>query len=117
MLDSVAAYDFIFALLRGEKMTVEAGRRAFAPSPMVWARLLVLEACAPPVDRALTAAGLAGEAPTPLRRLLRESSTIAIQRALMIRAQVAEIAVLAAAHDVRILVLKGAARLLAGEMP
>ena len=117
MLDSVSAYDFTFALLRGENAAIKLRRRAFATSPLVWARLLALEACGPPVDRALAAAGLAGEAPPLLRRLLRESTTIAIQRAVAIRAQLTEIAALAVAHGVRILVLKGAARLLAGEMP
>jgi hypothetical protein len=79
--------------------------------------VLGLEGCTVQFDHAATARGLAAELPAPVRRMLRDSTTVALQRAVMVQAQLGELAALSGAHDIRLMALKGAARLLSGECP
>jgi hypothetical protein len=91
-------------------------RAVSAPLPL-WQRVLGLEGCAVQLDNALATFGLTGELPMSVREMLRHATTVALHRARLVQAQLTELAALSAAHGVRVLALKGAARLLGGECP
>ena len=91
-------------------------RRAFAVPVARWQRVLGFEGCIVHFDRALQSAGLAAEAPPALRRLLREATSAALERGILVHRQVGEVAAIAATHRIPVMALKGAARLLDGEL-
>ena len=64
----------------------------------------------------MSLAGHYADAPPQLRRLLRESTSIALRNASLAQRGLGEIAALAHGAGVRVLALKGAARLLSGEL-
>ena len=55
--------------------------------------------------------------PIPIREMLRRSTSTALRLGLLAHAQLAEIAALAGAAGIRVIALKGAAHLLAGQAP
>lgn len=77
--------------------------------------MLELEGCTVHFARALPARGLADDVPPRLRRELRDATSVSLHRAILVHRQIAEIADVAASQGIRVLALKGAARLLAGE--
>ena len=117
MRRSAAVYDLMRATLRDS--AVSAGRRdAALGAPLgVWKRALWLEGCAVPLERALRRSGLLAELAPPLRSLLRDVGAVALRNALALPPQLAAIAALASRHGIAIVALKGAARLLGGELP
>ncbi len=117
MVHSIAVYDFIVDVLRGRPTRVDQRRVAFEACHSTWERVMEFEGCGAQVDRALCLAGLREHAPPPLRRLLRDSTGAALRRAALAHEALREVAALAAAHRIRVLALKGAARLLGGELP
>lgn len=114
---SVAVYDVVAAIFRGHPVDPGTWRRALSAPLPLWERVLGLEGCAVQFDNALTARGLTGELPMAVRTMLRAATTDALHRAVLVREQLAELVALSAAHRVRVLALKGAARLLSGECP
>lgn len=116
-MDSGAIYGLVAATLRGERQRDALRARAFAAPIERWERVLGFDGCALHFARALQGAGLAEEVPSTLRTLLREATITAIERAVMVHRQVAEVASLAQRSGIRVMALKGAARLLGGEMP
>ncbi len=109
---SGAPYDLMVAVLAGETPAACVVDRAFAASPGFWKRALALEACAVQFDRALRASGLADMAPAPLRQLLRDATARAVRHTFPLPGQMAELADAARELGIRIMILKGAARLL-----
>jgi hypothetical protein len=105
------------AVLAAETPPVRLVGRAFSASPLLWQRALVLEACAVQVDRALRASALAAAVPSALREILADATARAIREALAVPSQIAELTTVARECGIRVMVLKGSARLLEGTVP
>ena len=114
---SIAPYDLMAAALGGHTPLESVTTQAFAVSPAFWQRVLALEACAVQFDRALRGSPVGPLVPSELRRLLSDATARAVRQVLIVPAQLAELA--SAAHElgIRVLVLKGAARLLRDTIP
>lgn len=113
---ALAAYDLLAATVAGGKISNLQRRRAFAAPPATWRRVLSLEGGAERFRHCLRSSGLWAEAPGWLRDELEEQSATAIRHGLQVPHQLAEIASLASSLGIRVLALKGAARLLNGDM-
>lgn len=105
------------AVLAGEAPPARLVTRAFAAPQELWQRALALEACAVQFDRALRASALAGLIPSVLRESLSDVTAEAVRQALAVPRQIAELAHTARECDIRVLALKGAARMLEGRVP
>ncbi len=116
-MGSRAIHDLVVAILRGDDTTAAQRQRTFAEPAERWYRVLGFEGCTVQFDRALHRAGAPSDLPPALRRLLHDASCTALQRALLVQRQLTEVAALSAAAGIRVMALKGAARLLAGELP
>lgn len=104
-----AVYDIIAAAVRGRTVSDRG------PSDVAtWERVLCIEACGPWLEWACRRESALALAMEPARAILRAQSEAAVAHALTAGAQLAEIAALAPNLG-RVLVLKGAARLLSGE--
>ena len=114
-MHSLAVWDLASAVLRGRVPTPTLRRRGFGAPVSVWRRVLGFEGCAVQFDHALVAAGIASEVPDGLRMFLREETSRALRHGLLVHRQLPAVAALAAEHGIRLVALKGAARLLAGE--
>ena len=114
---SIAPYDCMVAVLRGDTPPDSITAHAFAAPAPFWERALALEACAVQFDRALRRSLPGGIVPVALRRLLSDATARAVRQALTVPAQLIEVAAAARALGIRVLVLKGAARLLQGAVP
>ncbi len=112
-MHSTAVYDFAAEVLRGRHPGALV--RAYAAPLQVWRRVLGFEGCAVQVDHALTNLGIAHSVPDELRLMLREETSRALRHGLFVHRQLPAIAAVAAANGIRVMALKGAARLLAGE--
>ena len=112
----LAAYELVAAVLLGRAVDAPTCARAYALSLSSWERLLALEGCAAQFHVAVRNRDDLPALPEPLRGLLHAAFMTALQRALQITQQLPEIAAVAQAHGIRVLALKGAARLLHGEM-
>jgi hypothetical protein len=115
---AAAVYDVLAAAVRGSAPP-PAHRLALADaaSPDVWDRALQLEACGPWVDRVRRATPAIAPALRRADNMLRVQGEYAVFQGIAAAAQLAEVAALAARVGVRVLALKGAARLVAGEAP
>ena len=107
----------VVAMLRDEATTEAQRSRAFAVPVARWERILGLDGCAVQFNHALQRSGHHADAPAALRRLLADATSTALHRALLVHTQLPAVASLAAASGVRVMALKGAARLLGGEVP
>jgi hypothetical protein len=106
---AAAVYDIVSAAVRGRSVS-DVG-----PSDVAtWERVLCIEACGPWLEWACRRDPGLARAMEPARHIVRVQSEAAVAHALAIGSQLAEIAVLAPRTG-RVLVLKGAARLLGGE--
>ena len=114
MVRSSAPYDFIAGVLAAEAVPRQLLEHAFAAPFDLWERALVLEACAVQFDRALRRSALDDAAPPRLRGLLRGATARAVRQTLTVPGQIAELATAAREGGIRVMVLKGAARLLRG---
>ena len=102
-------YDIIAAAVRGQPVP------DIGPSDVAtWERVLCIEACGPWLEWACRRDPTLARAVEPARPMLRTQSEAAVAHALTAGSQLAEIAALTP-HLGRVLVLKGAARLLSGE--
>lgn len=119
MMRSGAPYDLMVALLAREQVAPRSRMvaRAFGASVDLWQRALVLEGCAAQLHRALRASVLAAIAPTPLCQQLRDATARAVRQALTLPGQIEELATAARELGTRVMVLKGAARVLEARMP
>jgi hypothetical protein len=110
-------YDVVAAVVAG---SVPAAPRVAvaAQAPLeTWQRVLALESCGAWLDGARRQSPATAALLAPAEPLLRATSAQALRTAITAMQQLAEIAGVAAASNVRVLALKGAARLLAGEPP
>lgn len=114
MVRSSAPYDVIAGVLAGEAVPGHLLEHAFATPHDLWERALALEACAVQFDRALRRSTLDGAAPPRLRELLRDATARAVRQTLTVPGQIAELSTAARDSGIRLMVLKGAARLLRG---
>jgi hypothetical protein len=117
MVRSIAPYDLMAALLASEAPPARLVERALSAPPRLWERTLVVEACAVQFDRALRASPVANSAPLALRELLSDATAQAVRQGLAVPGQISEIAAVARECGIRVMVLKGAARLLDGGIP
>jgi hypothetical protein len=116
MVHSLAVYDVVADILRSRATTARGRGVAFGAPPDVWRRVLAFEGCAVQFERALQGAGLIREAPVHLRRFLLDETGTSLRHAVVIHHQLVAIGELAARHGIRVLVLKGAGRVLGGGM-
>ena len=105
------------AVLAGESPTAILAAQAFEAPQELWGRALAIEACAVQFDRALRGSSISASVPPSLRGRLSDATALALRAALAIPGQVAELAGAARACGARVLLLKGAARLLSDEGP
>jgi hypothetical protein len=106
---AAAVYETIASAVRGRDVP------DIGPSDVAtWERVLCIEACGPWLEWACRRDPALARVMEPARPILRAQSEAAVAHALSAGAQLAEIATMAP-HLGRVLVLKGAARLLAGE--
>ncbi len=104
-----AVYDIMVAALRGRDVPDISPQ-----DTATWERVLCIEACGPWLEWACRRDPAVARAMEPARPILRAQSEAAVAHGLTAMAQLAEIAKLTPTIG-RILVLKGAARLLSGE--
>lgn len=90
-------------------------RRAFAAPLHTWKRVLGFEGCTVQADHAFVTAGIAHEVPENVARLVRGETSRALHHGVLVHRQLGPVAEIAAREGIRVLALKGAARLLAGE--
>jgi hypothetical protein len=109
---AAAIYDIIAAAVRGTP--IPSAPSATDTSVERWERVLSIEACGPWLEWARRGNPDLARAVEPARPILRAQSEAAVAHALAAGAQLAEIAAIAPSVG-RVLVLKGAARLLHGE--
>ncbi|MGI9077172.1 MAG: nucleotidyltransferase family protein [Gemmatimonadaceae bacterium] len=117
MAPSLDVYDFAAAVLRGDRPSPRLANRALAAPERYWTRVLAFEGCAVQLHRALSGANFTGFLPPWLGCMLQRETAESVRRAIMLRQQLREVAALAARHEIDVAVLKGAARIAAGEMP
>jgi hypothetical protein len=110
-------YDVVASAVRSAPPPPDRALVAHAAAASVWERVLVLEACGAWIDRVRRGNPAIAAALLPADALLREQGEAAVREGLVACGQLAEIAVTAARVGVRVLALKGAARLLGGEVP
>jgi len=117
MGSSAAVHELVACVLRGRPPDGETWRRAFEAPPPIWHRVLGFEGCAPQLDWALREQSLADRMPVALREMLRNATSTALRLGLIAHSQLAEIAAIASASNIRVMALKGAAQLLGGRIP
>jgi hypothetical protein len=112
---SRAVYDVVAAIVAGS--VPDAARAAAASrAPIeIWRRVLALESCGAWLDRARRRSPALVQMLVPADLLLRASSADALRAGLVAMQQLSAIGQVAAAVQVPVLALKGAARLLGGE--
>ena len=114
MVRSVAVYDLVAAVLRGRRAPTRVRHAALAAPLHIWRRTLGFEGCAVPVANAMRAMGLDEGARPELRRFLRDATGDSLRASILAHNQLAAIGRIARQHDIRVVVLKGAGRLLTG---
>jgi hypothetical protein len=114
---SSAVYDLAADVLRLVRLDRARLTRAFAAPVPVWHRVLGFEGCTAQVDRQLRARVTAREIPEPIRQLLGAATGASVRFGILAHRQLAEIAALATSSGIRVMAVKGAARLLAGDVP
>jgi hypothetical protein len=111
-----AAYDILTTIVRGRRPS--DAQRARAPSipREAWERVLDLEGCAAWLETARRRTPALADVLGPALPIIRTAGERALRNAVAMVQQLAELAPIAADAGARVLVLKGSARLLAGEI-
>ncbi|HET7584826.1 MAG TPA: nucleotidyltransferase family protein [Gemmatimonadaceae bacterium] len=109
-----AIHDLLSSAVRREQPGATVLRRASDADASWWRRVLRYERCGPAVWGWMLDAGHALDLPAHVRALLKDDAQLALGQSLRVAPQLARIAMLAARCGVRVMALKGAARLLAG---
>ncbi|HJU88659.1 MAG TPA: LpqB family beta-propeller domain-containing protein [Gemmatimonadaceae bacterium] len=117
MLQARAVYDVMIRAVRGAPVPDSVLDRAAGASAKVWVRALRIEQCGPAVERSLRKNGQLSRVSDAARDVLRRTATRAVRHGLTIPAQLDRIVDIARGEKVDIMALKGAARLLGGEVP
>ena len=111
---SRAIHDVLTCVARGRPIEPSAADRALGAPVISWRRVLGYEGCAVQIDQPLRASTLGPSLPPAIRSLLRTAREDALRLGILAHRQLGEISALAHAEGIRVLVLKGAAQLLAG---
>ena len=111
---SRAIHDVLTSAARGLPIDPSVGDRALGAPDVSWRRVLGYEGCAVQIDQPLRASSLGASLPSSVRSLLRTAREDALRLGVLAHRQLGEISALAQAEGIRLLVLKGAAQLLAG---
>ena len=114
-MHSVAIYDLLIDVFRGLPVEESLRDRAFHAPAERWRRVLGFEGCEVQFDRAVRVASWRREVPATLRRILAEASAASMRAGMLAHRQLAEIAQIAGVSGMRVMALKGAARVLASE--
>jgi hypothetical protein len=109
---SAAPYELMSVVLAGETPAASLVAQAFEAPATHWTRALALEGCAVQLDRALRSSTAVRVTPPWLHEELAAATATAITRGLHVSAQLTELSEIAASLGIRMLLLKGAARLL-----
>lgn len=116
LLDNVGAvYDVIALGLGGALPPERTLRAAAAASTRTWRRALLIEGCLPQLARASRRSGLDVRLPSAVQELLAAAAKDAMWDGLRASRQIPELARSAADMGIRVMALKGAARLLLGD--
>jgi hypothetical protein len=113
--DAMAIAAVLVDVVRGHPSAEDVLRRSARADASTWARMLALEGCGPWIDRQRTRAPVGADGLAPVTAAASGESARALRNAVAAMQQLAALASVAAEIGVRMLVLKGAARLLAGE--
>ena len=113
--EAFAVYELCVAALTGEAPASAVRFDAAAASLEWWERVLDIEGCGPTVATQLRGTSALDALPEPVRSLLAFQASASFQNSLSEMPQLAAIAGVARQAGIAVLVLKGAARLLAGE--
>jgi hypothetical protein len=113
---SRAAYDILTTIVRGRRPSDAQRARAGDIPRDAWERVLDLEGCAAWLETARRRNPTLADVLGPALPLIRTAGERALRNAVAMVQQLAELAPLAADAGARVLVLKGSARLLAGEI-
>jgi hypothetical protein len=113
--DARAVYDLIVAVVSGVPVAEPVADRAARVRTAVWEHVLELEGCAAWLEHESRRAVSISRLLTPAAAYIRAESTRSLRNAVAMVQQISEIASLAVELGARVLVLKGGARLLAGE--
>ena len=116
-MSSFAPYELISAVLAGETPCEMVAARAFRAPHELWWRALAIEGCAVQFARRLRRSDMSGSVPSPIRDRLSEAAQRAVREALAVPGQVSELSEVARECGARVLLLKGAARLLSHDVP
>jgi hypothetical protein len=111
---SRAIHGVLAAVARGHPIDSHEGELAIEAPLVTWRRVLGFEGCAVQIDRALRASTLGPALPGAVREILRTARESALRLGVLSQLQLREISALAHSEGIRVLVLKGAAQLLAG---
>ena len=117
MIESRAIHDVLVSVLRGTSIEPDRLHCALGAALPVWRRVLGFEGCGPQFDHQLLKQRRDVALPDALRRMLRDATASALRLGVLAHRQLGEVAALAESSGVRVLVLKGAAQLLAGCAP
>jgi hypothetical protein len=109
-----AIHGVLASVARGLPIEPREGDRALRADIVTWRRVLGYEGCAVQLDRALRASSLGPLLPKAVREIFRTARETALRHGVLAQHQLREIAALANAEGIRVLVLKGAAQLLVG---
>jgi Uncharacterised nucleotidyltransferase len=112
---SRAVYDIVAAIVAGRIPDAARSAAASRAPVEIWQRVLALESCGAWLDRVRRRSPALAEILVPADLLLRASSADALRAGLVAMQQLSAIGHVAAAVQVPVLALKGAARLLGGE--
>src|SRR6185312_11052243 len=110
-------YDVLATVVAAEPLTAQQTARGSRVPSRVWSRVLALEGCAAWLEGVQRGRPAVVEALAPAAPLIRAASAQALRNAVAAVQQLEEIAAVAARADIRVMALKGAARVLAGETP
>lgn len=110
-----AVYDVMASAVEGVAAAPSRASLASQAPSRIWERVLALEGCGAWLDSARRRVAGLSTILSPADALLRASSADALRAAVVAMRQLADIADAAAADNIRLLALKGTARLLAGE--
>jgi hypothetical protein len=113
--DAIAVYDLLVATLRGQAVQGPRLDRACQASLDTWEIVVGAEGVGPQAHAALVDSPIYTDLSEGVRSLLRRWGQTAFRESLLLPPQLAEIARVAAQKGIRLLALKGAARLLSGE--
>ncbi len=110
-----AVYDTVASIVAGGPIDDRTAHAAMNAVPATWSHVLALEGCAAWLDRERRRRPELEAVTAPAAALLREAAVRSLRNGVAAAQQLGEILAIAAELGVRVLALKGIARLIAGE--